>query len=34
MQQAADLLFGIMMVGDDRSVAETWVMGNRLYARP
>jgi len=32
-QQAADLLFGIMMVGDDRCVAETWVMGNRLFAR-
>ena len=33
LKQAADLLFGIMMVGDDRSVAETWVMGNRLFAR-
>jgi guanine deaminase len=33
LEQAADLLFGIMMVGDDRCVAETWVMGNRLFAR-
>ncbi len=31
--QAAELLFGIMMVGDDRAVAETWVMGQRLYKR-
>jgi guanine deaminase len=33
LEQAADLLFGIMMVGDDRAVAETWVMGNRLFTR-
>jgi guanine deaminase len=33
VDQAADLLFGIMMVGDDRCVAETWVMGKRLYKR-
>ena len=31
--QAAELLFGIMMVGDDRAVDETWVMGQRLYKR-
>ena len=31
VQEAADLLFGIMMVGDSRAVDETWVMGKRLY---
>jgi guanine deaminase len=30
IDQAADLLFGVMMVGDDRAVDETWVMGKRL----
>ena len=30
---AANLLFGIMMVADDRAVAETWVMGKRLYRK-
>ncbi|MBS7540760.1 guanine deaminase [Ancylobacter lacus] len=33
MEQAADVLFAIMMVGDDRAVAQTWVMGERLYSR-
>jgi guanine deaminase len=33
MEQAANLLFSIMMVGDDRCVDETWVMGNRAYKR-
>jgi guanine deaminase len=33
IDQAAHLLFGIMMVGDDRAVDETWVMGKRLYKR-
>jgi len=33
MEQVADLLFGIMMVGDDRAVDETWVMGQRLYKK-
>ncbi len=32
-KQAADLLFSIMMVGDDRCVDETWVMGKRLYKK-
>jgi len=32
-EQAAELLFGIMAVGDDRAVDQTWVMGNRLYKR-
>ncbi len=31
--QAAKLLFGVMAVGDDRAVDETWVMGRRLYKR-
>ncbi|UVJ38619.1 guanine deaminase [Arthrobacter sp. CJ23] len=30
---AAELLFGIMMVGDDRAVDETWVMGERAYKK-
>jgi len=25
------MLFAVMMVGDDRCVDETWVMGKRLY---
>jgi guanine deaminase len=33
VEQAADALFGIMMVADDRAVAETWVMGKRLYKK-
>jgi guanine deaminase len=33
MEQAANLLFGVMMVADDRAVAETWVMGKRLYRK-
>ena len=33
IEQAANLLFGIMMVADDRAVAETWVMGKRLYRK-
>ena len=27
IEQAADLLFGLMMVGDDRAIDETWVIG-------
>src|SRR5262249_16070243 len=33
MAEAAELLFGLMMVGDDRSVAETWVAGRKLYEK-
>lgn len=33
MEEAASLLFGIMMVGDERAVDETWVMGKRLYKK-
>ncbi len=33
VEDAANLLFSIMMVGDDRSVDQTWIMGNKLYSR-
>jgi guanine deaminase len=33
MEQAANLLFGMMSVGDDRCVAETWIMGRQAYKR-
>lgn len=33
IEQVANLLFAIMMVGDDRAVDETWVMGKRLYKK-
>ncbi len=33
IDQAAKLLFGVMAVGDDRAVDETWVFGKRLYKR-
>jgi guanine deaminase len=33
MEQAAKLLFGIMSVGDDRNVDETWIAGKRAYAK-
>jgi guanine deaminase len=33
MHEAADALFAIMMVGDDRNVDETWVAGVRLYKK-
>lgn len=31
--QAAALLFGIMMIGDDRAVDLAWVVGKRLYKK-
>jgi guanine deaminase len=31
--QAAQLLFGVMAVGDDRNVDETWVAGRRAYKK-
>lgn len=34
MKEAAQLLFGVMAVGDSRAVDETWVMGKRLYKKP
>jgi guanine deaminase len=33
IEQAAQLLFGIMALGDDRNVAETWVAGRWAYRR-
>jgi guanine deaminase len=33
IDQAAQLLFGIMALGDDRNIDETWVAGKRLYKR-
>ena len=33
MEQAAKLLFGIMSVGDDRNVDETWIAGKRAYSK-
>ncbi len=33
MDQAANVLFGVMMVADQRAVDETWVMGKRLYKK-
>jgi guanine deaminase len=33
IEQAANVLFGIMMVGDERAIDETWVMGKRLYKK-
>lgn len=33
LEQVADLLFGVMMVGDDRAIAETWIMGKRAFTR-
>jgi len=33
MQEATDLLFSIMVIGDDRNVDETWIMGKRAYKR-
>jgi len=33
VEQAAQLLFGVMTVGDDRNVDETWVAGGRAYKK-
>jgi guanine deaminase len=30
LEQAADLLFGLMMVGDDRAIEQTWAMGRQV----
>jgi guanine deaminase len=32
--EAADLLFGVMMVGDERAVPQTWLMGSPAYRKP
>lgn len=34
MAEAAELLFGIMMVGDERAVDQTWLMGAPAYRKP
>ncbi len=33
MEQAASLLFSIMIIGDDRNIDETWIMGERAYSK-
>jgi len=33
IEQAAQLLFGVMTLGDDRNVDETWVAGARAYKK-
>ena len=33
IDDAASLLFGMMMVGDERNVDETWIMGRRVYKK-
>ena len=32
-RSAADKLFALAMLGDDRAVARTYVMGERAYSR-
>jgi guanine deaminase len=33
LEQAAQLLFGVMAVGDDRNVDEAWIAGQRAYKK-
>ena len=33
IQEALDLLFSIMILGDDRNVAQTWILGELAYLR-
>ena len=33
IQEAAMLLFGVMVCGDDRNIDETWVSGKRAYKK-
>ena len=33
MEQAAQLLFGVMTIGDDRNIDETWIAGKRAYKK-
>ncbi|HWU57911.1 MAG TPA: guanine deaminase, partial [Microbacteriaceae bacterium] len=33
IEDAANLLFGVMMVGDERNVDETWILGERAYKK-
>ncbi|MEA4857576.1 MAG: guanine deaminase [Solidesulfovibrio sp.] len=34
MDEAAQVLFAVMAVGDDRNVDETWIAGERAYKKP
>lgn len=33
LEDAANLLFSIMMVGDDRNIDQTWIMGKKLHQK-
>jgi guanine deaminase len=33
IEQAAQLMFGVMTIGDDRNIDETWVAGKRSYKK-
>lgn len=33
LEDAANLLFGVMMVGDERNIDETWILGERAYQK-
>jgi guanine deaminase len=33
VEEAASLLFSIMILGDDRNVDETWILGKRAYQK-
>ena len=33
MDEAAQLLFAVMILGDDRNVDETWIMAERAYKK-
>jgi len=33
VEQAAQLLFGVMALGDDRNIDETWIAGKRAYKK-
>ena len=33
VEEAAQLLFGVMTVGDDRNIDETWIAGRRAYKK-
>ena len=32
-QNLAERLFALMILGDDRTIAATWIMGKKLYER-
>ena len=33
IDQASQLLFGVMVCGDDRNIDETWIAGRRAYKK-